>query len=66
MCGRGLIVSDSTEPRAAGWRFFLIKSRCFCNFLQEALPFFYCSKSMTSLTSRSLKRRCSRNSSMSR
>src|SRR5215204_5408053 len=23
MCGRGLIVSDSTEPRAAGWRFFL-------------------------------------------
>src|ERR671913_1532000 len=23
MCGRGLIVSDSTEPRAAGWRFLL-------------------------------------------
>src|SRR5215213_9568308 len=23
MCGRGLIVSDSAEPRAAGWRFFL-------------------------------------------
>ena len=23
MCARGLIVSDSAEPRAAGWRFFL-------------------------------------------
>jgi hypothetical protein len=44
----------------------LIKSRCFCNFLQEASPLFYSSKSMTSLASRSLTPRCSLNSSMSR
>ncbi len=42
-----------------------VKSRSFCNFLQEGLPFYF-SMSITPSVSRSSKRRCSRNSSMSR